>query len=534
MQLKNENILKHLNPTRNIYSVLGNICKNPRALKDPDVYLGEEDFVQDFHKIVYTSINNIVYSGEEVASITEVDIDNYLAPHGAFYKIWDENNGLEYVRKSIEHSNVETFKFNYDLLKKYTLLRDYIETGISIEDIFDFENVDLKIYDEGRQRIDSMKLEELVEHFALKMTSLRNKWSISKNSKNFTAGDDLDTLLDEMNKEPEFGYPFQNGFYNAIFRGMRPGKFMLRSATTGGGKTRQSLADMCAISCDEIFDLKRNKWIKNGVIKSTLFISTELEKRELQTVMLAFITGINEDVIKNGNYTPKVFANLKRGIEVLKRAPIFAVYVDDFSIGDIEGIIEQYVIEKNVDFVAFDYIQMTAKLSRTMQTAFGTALREDQILVQFSGAMKILANKYQIYIISSTQLNRNSKDAENRDTQSLRGGAATADKVDHGLMSFRAVAKDHENLEHILEGGHFQKPNFSHWVYKNRSGRSAIIIWTKMDLGTLREEVLFITDTDYNLVSDILSIEIEMTEEKTDTGFGGDNTEHEEDLHLSF
>ena len=85
MQLENDNVLKYLNPVRNIYSVLGNICKNPRALKDPDIYISEDDFLQDFHKIVFGAINNIAYSGE-VTEITAVDIDNYLAPHDRFMK----------------------------------------------------------------------------------------------------------------------------------------------------------------------------------------------------------------------------------------------------------------------------------------------------------------------------------------------------------------------------------------------------------------------------------------------------------------
>lgn len=514
MQL-NDNVLKHLNPTRSIYSVLGNICKNPRALKDPEIYLGEEDFLQDFHKIVFSAINNIVYSGEEVKSITEIDIDNYIAPHGDLYKIWEDNNGLDYVKKSIEHSNLDTFKLNYDLLKKYSLLRDYYRHGVDIKDIFDYDNVDIKVHNEGKKRIEKMSLEEMVEHFSLKMASLRNKWSISKNSKNFKAGDDLDTLLDELNAEPEFGYPFQNGFYNAIFRGMRPGKFMLRSATTGGGKTRQSIADMCSISVAELWDSNTRSWRKAGEVRPTLFISTELEKRELQTALLAFITDINEDVIKNGNFSPEILARLQYGIELLKKAPMYMVYVDDFSIADIEGIIEEYILEKEVEYVAFDYIQMTAKLARTMHDSFGISLREDQILVQFSAAMKLLANKYQIYIVSSTQLNRNHKDTENRDTQSLRGGSATADKVDHGLMSFRATAKDHENVQHILETNQYEKPNFSHWVYKNRSGRTAVIIWTSMNLGTMREKCLFMTDTDYNLIEDINPVEIELMPENT-------------------
>ena len=85
--------------------------------------------------------------------------------------------------------------------------------------------------------------------------------------------------------------------------------------------------------------------------------------------------------------------------------------------------------------------------------------------------------------------------------------SATADKVDHGIITFKANAKDHENLKHILERGFYRKPNYSHWVYKNRSGSSGLIIWSYMDLGTMREEPLFVTDTDYNLL-DIKPIDI--------------------------
>lgn len=77
--------------------------------------------------------------------------------------------------------------------------------------------------------------------------------------------------------------------------------------------------------------------------------------------------------------------------------------------------------------------------------------------------------------------------------------SATADKVDFGLISFKVRDDDRKELKHILEGGFFKTPNFSHWVYKNRGGRDNIIIWTHMNLGTLREEVLFVTDLDFIL-----------------------------------
>ncbi|MED4262012.1 DnaB-like helicase C-terminal domain-containing protein [Priestia aryabhattai] len=500
-----------LNPPRSIYSVIGNLCKNPQALRDPEVVLTEKDFAIEFHQVIFSAIYNLAFSSAETTNLNEIDIDNYLAPYSHLYQIWEKHDGRNYVRDAIEHANQKTFKSNYERLKKFALLRHYVSNGFDISDLYNYTSSDLKEQEIGMKTIDKMSVQEIIEHYSLKMMNVRDSFNVGQESRSFKAGDDLDTLLDDLNKTPEFGYPFKNGFYNAIFRGMRKRKFMLRSAGTGAGKTRQALADICNVACDTLYDYDKG-WVSNGPSYPGLFISTELEQQEVQTIMLAFISGVNEQVIKDGGYSPAIRERLEKAIEILKRAPIYCEYVDDFSIADIEMLIERYIIESNVAFVFFDYIQMTPKLSRTMANAFGSNLREDQILVQFAAALKILANKYEVFISSSTQLNRSAKEAENRDTTSLRGGSATADKVDHGLMTFKVTDKDRAQLKHILERGFFDKPNYSHWIYKNRSGRDGIIIWTRMDLGTMRETPLFITDLDYNLITDIEQIEIEYEE----------------------
>lgn len=522
MIVTNPNVL---NPPRAIYSVLGNLCKEPQSLRDPEFALTEKDFLQEFHRVVFSAIHNMAYENSEVRNVNEIDIDNFLSAYPQLYKVWEKHDGLTYVRDSIQHANPKTFKSNYERLKKFSLLRHYANHGFDVTDLYEYNSNDLKIQEQGMKTIDNMTIQQIIEHYSLKMMKVRDDFNVGKSTQDFKAGDDLDTLLADLNKEPELGYPFRNGFYNTIFRGMRRQKFMLRSAGTGTGKTRQALADIANVACDMIFDYDKG-WISNGPSYPALFISTELEQRELQTTMLAFISGVDEQIIKDGRYSEIVLQRLQVAIEVLKRAPIYCVYVDDFSIADIEMIIEKHIIEYNVNFVAFDYIQMTPKLSRSMTKAFGSNLREDQILVQFSAALKILANKYKVFITSSTQLNRSAKENENRDTTSLRGGSATADKVDHGLMTFRATEKDHRELKHILEQGFYSKPNYSHWIYKNRSGQNNCIIWTVMDLGTMREKPLFVTDTDFNLIDNMKMLDIQLSDFKNSFS---DNEEEQEE-----
>ena len=143
-------------------------------------------------------------------------------------------------------------------------------------------------------------------------------------------------------------------------------------------------------------------------------------------------------------------------------------------------------------------------------------LREDQILLLFSSRLKILANKYNIYLSSSTQTNRQAKDDNNKDTSGLRGGSSLADKVDIGIMCFRAGEKEHDKLKHILENGGYDKPNFSHWVFKNRGGVGGVVIWSVMDYGNMRETPLFITDNDYNLLTQYQPLKMDFDVVKTD------------------
>ena len=499
-----------LNPTRSIYSVFGNICNDPNFLKSPEVILAARDFVQQFHKIVFIALNNLAYSDFEVNNITPIDIDNYLSSYPVYYKIWEENEGVRYIDDAKNHANNQMFHNDYERLKKFSLLRNYVEEGFDVSDIYDYKSNDLKELNESSHKLEEMSSTEIIEHYTQKMNKIREEWNIEAGVVlDFKAGDGLDTLLERIQKDPDLGYPFQNGYYNKLFRGMRKGKFLLRSASTGAGKTRQAIRDMCTVACKEIYVTGKG-WVSLGPACPALFISTELDKEEVQLIMLAFITGISDSVIKDGNYDAGTALRLNKGLKVLGESPLFASYVEDFSISDIEMKIEQYIINEGVEYVSFDYIQMVPKLSKTMQQNFGQNLREDQILVHFSAALKNIATRYNIFLESSTQLNRGSKEVENRDATSLRGGLSTADKIDHGVLLFKTSAQDKTNLKHILSKGFANKkePNYSHWIYKNRAGLDHVILWTHIDLGTMREELLFATDYDYNLIEDIVPLEI--------------------------
>jgi len=494
-----------LNPTRSIGIVLGEFCKNPQLLRSSKLKLTPNDFMQEFHKIVFGAINNLVYSNASLKSINEADIDNYLSTYPKYYAIWSESDGITYLNQSIEYSKAELYDSALIEIKKYALLRKYVNNGIEISDLYDFNNVDPNIANQGAKVINEMSIEDIVNHYMSKMLAIRSEITSDTGSDivQFELKDDIDTLLERLNETPEMGHGFTNPYYNTLFRGMREGKFMLRSGSTGSSKTRSAIRDMLNVACDELYELGTGNWIKTGKGYPILFISTELNKQELQVIALAYLSGLTTSDIEQGNFDNTQLRRLNKAIEVLKRSQMHFVYMEEFSVTDLEMIIEDHVINNGIKYCVFDYIQNNGKLSKALQEEFGHTMREDEVILNLSKKLKMLSEKFNIFMLSSTQLNAKEKDPDNRishSENSLRGSKSVPDKVDYGLIITQANSKDLKALEPILAKGFNKKPNYATWVYKNRANIKDIVIWSYYDMGNMREEPLFVTDYDYNLV----------------------------------
>lgn len=487
-------------PKRVIFNVLGCLCKNPSLMFEDKYKIQVKDFGSELYKILYGAINNLTIGNVKIKEITAVDIDNYLAGQVRLYKKYESENGFDFILSCIENCNEDLFEKNYDMLKKMSLLRDFNNQGFDISFIYNPESSDLAMQTEQMKNIEKMSMQDIIDRFNLKLLSLKNDWNLEGNHKSYDISDGLDTLLEELHTEPDYGYPFLNGYYNTIFRGMRMGKYMIRSASTGVGKSRMALKDIVSVSASHIFDLDTMSWKENGNVYASCFISTELDKQELQTCLISIISGVSETVVKQGRFTQNIYDRVHRAIEILKQAPIKLHYIEDFSIGDIEQIIEKDIIESNVKFVWFDYLMITPKLSRTIQEEFGLGLREDQILLNFSTRLKNIAVRYNIFLATATQLNRTSSDRALRDSSAIRGGNAQIDKADHAIQMYKVQEEDLKKIKPFIDRG-FEQPNFQHVIYKNRSGINNLIIWSQLDQSNMHEKVLFVTTGDYQPVN---------------------------------
>lgn len=191
--------------------------------------------------------------------------------------------------------------------------------------------------------------------------------------------------------------------------------------------TRMMIADVCSLACDMIYD-ERFGWIKNGPKQPTLYISTELELDEVQTMMLAFLSNVEEQHIVNAEYEGDEEERVAKAIEILEASPLFVEIIPDFTLRDIEDTIRRNIRENGVKYIGYDYLHTSLGiLSEITKSAGGVKLREDNVLFMLSIKIKDLCNQYGVFIISSTQLNADYATSQNPDQNLLRGAKAIAD-----------------------------------------------------------------------------------------------------------
>ena len=496
-----------------IMQVIGNVFRNPQILDFTDKYtVIDEDFPDEFHKIAFGAIYKIHELGAD--KITLENIFDFLSSRPKSAAIFKQNKGEEWLLKVSESCLPEAFDYYYSRLKKFSLLRAYDNYGVDVSDIYDADNIlDTRKKQLQEDLLDNSTLEEIADKVESKIDAIRLKYVDDAFGEAIQAGDDIDELIDRLKEHPEVGVPLYGPLINTVTRGARLRKFYLRSAATGIGKTRAMIADACYISCNEMYD-SRFGWLYTGIGQPTLFIATEQDKEEIQTMMLAFLSEVNEEHILNGQYIGDEEDRVRKAARILKESPLYIEELADFSLKDVEDKIKKNIREHDIKYAFFDYIHTSLKiLEEITRRSGGVKLREDNILFMLSTRLKDICNQYGIFIMSATQLNSDYQQSETPDQNLLRGAKSIADRIDYGSILLSVRDDDLVKLEKVLATNVFERPTIKMSIYKNRRGRyKGLYLWCTADLGCCRVKPMFATTYDYEMIP-IDDIRISLDEE---------------------
>ena len=475
-----------------VTQIIGSLMKNPSFLSQSDKYqILVSDFPNAFTKRIFGSILNLYADGS--TKINPIDIENSLSYDAAALKSFKEKNGIEYLQDAIELSDVETFDYYYKKLKKINLINDLNKKGFDTsefycEDLTDFGSIEIN------RKFDELEIKDIIEKIKKKIIKIENEYNHGDVSEASDASEGMEELIESFGEGLEVGEPLQGEIFSQICAGAGRGKFFIRSGASGVSKTRQAVGDACFLAYPFRYDHEKDQWVNVGNFQKVLFIATEQSKEEIQKMILAYITGINESNIKYNKLSEKERKILSQAVWVTKQYQNFIICrMPNPTIELVKTIVRENCIVNDCRYVFYDYIFISPSLINEFK---GVNLRNDEILLMFSTALKDLAVELNIFVMTSTQLNaKGDENKEIRNEAALAGSRAVINKADFGAIMARPTR---EELQVISDLGVAigAMPNIVTDVYKNRGGEfTQVRIWSYVDLGTLRKQDLVVTNS---------------------------------------
>ena len=493
--------------------IFGCLMKNPLFLSQTDKYnLNLTDFSTRFERYIFDAINSIYFNGAK--KVGAIEIENYLSSNAVAEKVFADNNGQDYLKDAEEFAEVGNFDYWYNSLKKYNALTELKKKGFDIKRFYNDDLTDVNAI-ETNIKYEDLTIQDIFDSVRRDIVGLEREYVKGDITETQDVFEGLEHLLGTFETHENIGLPLQGKIFNDVMTGARLGTLCLRSGGSGLGKTRNMVADACFMAFPLRFNSNSGEWEQKGNNEKVLYVVSEQTVEEIQSMVLAYITDINESKFDAGALSEFERHIVDQGIEVIKK------YRDNFQIikmpspttESVKAIVREECLIHDIRYLFFDYIFVSPALVNEFS---GMRLRNDEALLFLTTVLKDLATELNIFVMSGTQVNANADDnKEIRNEASLAGGRSTINKADYGFIMARPTKEELEVLKTIsTELG--KEPNIVTDVYKVRKGRwTQVRIWSFFHYGTMRREDLFMTDSKMDTIdmSDSYSFEYESWED---------------------
>lgn len=122
--------------------------------------------------------------------------------------------------------------------------------------------------------------------------------------------------------------------------------------------TRSMVGDACNIAYPIRFDRKKNKWVSTGSCEKVLYVMTEQDPDEIKTMILAYLTGYNEEIFLYGTYGEKEMPRIQQAIDIMKKyeGNMLFAHIPDPCASAVKNLFRRYNIQHGVENIFYDYI----------------------------------------------------------------------------------------------------------------------------------------------------------------------------------
>lgn len=476
--------------------LLGCFANKPNLILSNKYRIGENDFrckgcdESKFHHILYRTMYNLVASGAE--EIDNVVVDTFLRNYPEQYNLCNQYDFMSFIPEIKQIASEKNIAVHYDVVRKFAMLREYKAVGFDITELYDEAKDEVS----QRNKLNSISLRDIDKHFEQKRLNIKQNYISTENVEHYKAGSDFEHTKEVFKETPRLGLSFQSPYLNDIYRGIMG--LTLRSGASGSGKTVTSIGDACMSGIKYYYDLEKKKYRTNkSYIGNVLFINTEMDLREeLDVMFIAWISGVSRNKIMDGLYIHDEEERVDKARQILEQSGIYVVDDPEFTAKNLEEIIEDYIINKNVKLVVFDYVQNQGYVANELAQESGIPMREDMVLLTLTDRLKQMSRKHNIPILTGTQLNGRELEMPYPTEACLAGGKSQVRKADCSMIITPLSEKQMSEIEpYIAMYPDLPKPNMITHNIKGRASRfpKYIRVYQYVDLGTGRVQDLYAT-----------------------------------------
>jgi replicative DNA helicase len=351
-------------------SLLGCLMIDKDAMIKVSDLVFPEDFYRDSNKIVYEVIREL-YSRQEPIDI--LTITNRLEERNKLEAIGGRTYLAKLSNSVATSSHIVTYA---NIVQRKAVLRRLIDAAGKLGELGYKEDEDIEnVLDEAEQLL-----------FSVARKYAKNQF------------DSIDTLLndaferiDELHRQSGKLRGLATGFYemDKLMAGLQRSDLIILAARPSVGKTSFAL------------DLIRQVALKNNA--SVGIFSLEMGKEQLVDRMLCAQAGVNLWKMRTGNLSDKEedndFTKIGRAMGELSEAKIYIDDVSSAGIMDIRTKCRRLQIEKGLDFVVIDYLQLMEGRGKYTDNRV-------QEISEISRGLKSLARELNIPVLALSQLSR--------------------------------------------------------------------------------------------------------------------------------
>lgn len=334
-------------------------------------------FLYPPHKIIYTALNTLSSN----PTINKLDLEAVL--------VECKNLGLESTGASADYvvlltqggADKQNFEFYLSKVKNA-----YLKFSLASQLVDAYKKVNQNSKDLEK----SINADLLIEEVATDISNLQSFHGLDENATEFSKR--VEEFVLERANNPQEVMGLRTGFptLDSAINGLMPGSLTIIAGTAKAGKSSVMLniLDYVAIESDKPVPV--------------LIISTEMHTDEDLARELAMRSLIEERKIVNGiaYNDPQLKPVLDKAIAQIKRSKIYHLYMPEFNATKVCNTIYHFKLKHKIGLAIFDYIKMS-----TLPGHETDDRREDQTLGEIATALKNIAGKLSIPVLTGCQIN---------------------------------------------------------------------------------------------------------------------------------